>query len=125
MLKMGFHVKWVDILTSSVRSVSYSIKINGRSTRHITPTQGLRQRDPLSPYLFLICAKGLFAMLKKFVVDGQMKGVAFCSRGLEISHLFFVDDSLFVVVVVVVVVVEPKGETILVLRKLWRHMRMH
>ena len=33
-------------------------------------------------------------MLKKFVVDGQMKGVAFYSRGLEISHLFFADDSL-------------------------------
>ena len=33
-------------------------------------------------------------MLKKFVVDGQMKGVAFCSRGLKISHQFFADDSL-------------------------------
>ena len=33
-------------------------------------------------------------MLKKFVVDGQMKGVAFCLRGLKISHQFFADDSL-------------------------------
>ena len=94
MLKMGFHVTWVDILMRCVRSVSYSIKINGRPIGHITPTRGLRQRDPLSPYLFLICVEGLFAMLKKFVVDGQMKGVAFCSRVLEISHLFFADDSL-------------------------------
>ena len=94
MLKMGFHATWVDILMRCVRSVSYSIKINGRPIGHITPTRGLRQRDPLSPYLFLICVEGLFAMLKKFVVDGQMKGVAFCSRVLEISHLFFADDSL-------------------------------
>ena len=94
MLKMGFYVKWVDILMRCVQSVSYSIKINRRPRGHITPTRGLCQGDPLSLYLFLICVEGLSAMLKKFVVDGQMKGVAFCSRGLEISHLFFADDSL-------------------------------
>ena len=94
MLKIVFHVKWVDILTRCVHFVSYSIKINGRPTGHITPTRGLRQRDPLSPYLFLIYTEGLSVMLKKFVVDGQMKVAAFCSRGLEISYLFFADDSL-------------------------------
>ena len=73
MLKIGFHVKWVDILTRCERLVSYSIKINGRPTGHITPTWGLRQRDSLSSYLFLIYAVGLSVMLKKFVVDGQMK----------------------------------------------------
>jgi len=94
MLKMGFHVKWVDIMMRCIRSVSYSIKINGRPQGHITPTRGLRQGDPLLPYLFLICAEGLFAMLKKTVANGQMKGVAACSRAPRISHLFFADDSL-------------------------------
>lgn len=61
---------------------------------YITPTQGLRQGDPVSPYLFFICAKSLSALLKKNVDNGLMKGAAACSRGLEISHLFFTDDSL-------------------------------
>ena len=94
MLKMGFHVKWVDIMMRCICSISYSIKINGRPWGHITPTQGLHQGDHLSPYLFFICAEGLLAMLKKAVVDGQIKRVAACSRGLEISHLFFINDSL-------------------------------
>ena len=38
MLKMGFHVKWINIMMSCVCSVSYSIKINGKPRGHITPT---------------------------------------------------------------------------------------
>ena len=91
---MGFQVTWVNIMMRYVKSVSYSIKINGRPQGHITPTHGLRQRDPVSPYLFLICAKILSALLKKNVDDGLMKGAAACLRGLEISHLFFTNDSL-------------------------------
>ena len=62
--------------------------------RHITPTQGLRQGNPLSPYLFFICVEGLFALLMKFVEDGWLKGVEACPRRLAISHLFFAYDSL-------------------------------
>jgi len=74
--------------------IAWTIKINERPQGHITPTQGLRQGDPVSPYLFLICAKILSALLKKNVDNGLMKGAAAFSRGLEISHLFFTDDSL-------------------------------
>ena len=38
MLKMGFHVKWINIMMSCVRSISYSIRINGKPRGHITPT---------------------------------------------------------------------------------------
>ena len=70
MLKMGFHVKWINIMMSCVRYVSYSIRIDGKPCGHITPTQGLCQGNPLSPYLFFICVEGLFALLMKFVEDG-------------------------------------------------------
>ena len=94
MLKMCFHVKWINIMMSCVCSVSYSIRINGKPCGHITPTRGLRQGDPLSLYLFLICAEGLFALLTKFVEDGLVEGVVACPRGPAISHSFFAYDSL-------------------------------
>ena len=91
---MGFHVKWINIMMSCVCSVSYSIRIDGKPCDHITPTQGLCLGNPLSPYLFFICAEGLFALLTKFVEDGLLKGVEACLRGPTISHLFFAYDSL-------------------------------
>ena len=78
----------------SVRSVSHAIKINGKPRGHIVQPEGLRQGDPLSTYLFLICAEGLSSLLRKLVKDGLMKGVVACLRDPEISHLFFADYNL-------------------------------
>ena len=77
-----------------ISSVSYSIRINRCPQGNITPTRGLRQGDPLSPYLFFICAKGLSGLTKKSVQNGDMEGVAVCRDAPSLSHLFFADDSL-------------------------------
>ena len=57
--KLGFVEKWRDLLMKCVISVTYSVKIYGKPRGYIVTTRGLRQGDHLSPYLFLLCAKGL------------------------------------------------------------------
>ena len=77
-----------------ITTVSYAIKINGRPRGRIIPSRGIRQGDPLSPYLFLLCAEGLSALIKASVCNGSMEGIAICRGGPKLSHLFFADDSL-------------------------------
>lgn len=58
------------------------------------PSRGLRQGDPLSPYLFLLCAEGFTALLAKSEKEGRLNGVGICRSAPRVSHLLFVDDSL-------------------------------
>ncbi len=94
MQKMGFHNRWIALIMECVRTVSYSVLVNGEPHGLIIPSSGLRQWDPLSPYLFLICAEGLHALLTQAAQDGDIRGVSLCRRGPRITHLFFADDSL-------------------------------
>ena len=81
-------------MLTCISTVTYSVRINGMPHGHIVPSRGLQQGDPLSPYIFLLCAEGLSALIKKGVGDGQLKGISVCRNRPKLSHLFFTDDSL-------------------------------
>ena len=65
-----------------VTSVGYRIKVNGELSEGFKPERGLRQGDPLSPYLFLICAEGFSALLQQAEQEGKTEGVKVCPSAL-------------------------------------------
>lgn len=78
-----------------VKSVQYQVLINGTPHGDIKPTRGLRQEDPISPYLFLFCTEILVRMLQKAEDAGQITGLKVARGAPNISHLLFAYDSMF------------------------------
>ena len=95
MQQMGFASRWIHLMMACVRTTSYSVLLNGDPTGYIKPSRGIRQGDPLSPYLFLLCVEGLSALLRQAGREQRVNGVSICRGGPKISHLLFADDSLF------------------------------
>jgi hypothetical protein len=94
MWRLGFDDRWVSLIMVCVRIVTYYVLVNGQPYRHNQPTRGIRQGDPLSPYLFILCAKGPSTLLHMVEQEGNITRLSIAKRGTKINHLFYVDDSL-------------------------------
>ena len=94
MIKMGFKASWISLIMECVTMVSYSILVNGEPKGMIHPTRGIRQGDPLSPFLVLFCVEGLNAILEHAAGAGEIHGYSICRRGPKLTHLFFTNDCL-------------------------------
>lgn len=79
---------------SCVTSVKSAILWNGEALEDFTPERGLRQGDPLSPYLFVLCMERLSALITNKVEEGSWKGIKVSRNVCPISHLFFADDLI-------------------------------
>ena len=77
-----------------VRTMTYSILINGEPQGMIHSSRGIRQGDPLSPFLFLLCTEGLHGLIQHAAMMGEIKGFFLCRQGPKLTHLLFADDSL-------------------------------
>lgn len=90
MTKLGFAERWVAWMFMCVSSVHYVVLVNNEE---VGPGRGLRQGDPLSPYLYILCAEGLTSLLRQAKLAGRIHGVRICRGAPPISHLLFANDS--------------------------------
>ena len=90
----GFLSTMDSISHDCICTASYSILVNKEPKGDIRPSRGIRQGDPLSPYLFLICSEGLNRQIQKAARDDLIRGFSLCRSGPKITHLFFANDTL-------------------------------
>ncbi|CAL1378948.1 unnamed protein product [Linum trigynum] len=91
--KLGFSSVWVGWIQECLRSASFLVMMNGTPSVYFTASRGLRQGDPLSPLLFVLCTEGFATLLRKAISEKKLAGTKVAPRAPRISHLFFADDS--------------------------------
>ncbi|KAA3480762.1 reverse transcriptase [Gossypium australe] len=92
--EISWREEWIILIMRCVCSVTYSMSINGCNSEWFSHSRGLRQGDPLSPFLFLICAEGFSTLIEEAKQKGLMKGAPIGRARYSINHLFFADDSI-------------------------------
>ncbi|XP_068504370.1 uncharacterized protein [Phaseolus vulgaris] len=92
---MGFHNLWIAWIKGCLESATVSVLVNGRPTEEFKPTGGLRQGDPLAPFLFLVVAEGLARIVRSASKTTLLTGLKFGRKEIEVCILQFADDTIF------------------------------
>jgi len=92
LMRMGLSEKWIQWMMMCVSYVTCSVLMNFDRVGPIVPGRGLRQDDPLSPYLFILVAEGLSTLIHKAINIGDIHGVQVCRGAPVVSHMLFADD---------------------------------
>ncbi|GJX76532.1 RNA-directed DNA polymerase, eukaryota [Tanacetum coccineum] len=96
MENLGFGSKWRTWIDGCLKNSRASVLVNGSPTVEFEIFRGLRQGDPLSPFLFILAMEGLHASIRKAVDVGIFKGASIGQGNLVLSHLFYAYDAIFV-----------------------------
>jgi hypothetical protein len=94
MAQVGVSHAWTAMVMRCVTSTRFAVKLNRDISEGFMPTRGLRQGDPLSPYLFLFCVEGFSALLKQALQENEIQRVSFGRTSPNVTHLLFANDSI-------------------------------
>ncbi|KAJ9674188.1 hypothetical protein PVL29_023628 [Vitis rotundifolia] len=93
--KKGFSPRWRKWMSGCLSSVSYAVLVNGNAKGWVKAFRGLRQGDPLSPFLFTLVADVLSRMLLRAEERNLLEGFRVGRNRTRVSHLQFADDTIF------------------------------
>eukprot|EP00253_Pinus_taeda_P031182 PITA_31182 len=94
LIAFGFDHNWVRWVMALVTSSSFSILVNGSPSEIFSPSRGLRQGDPLSPFILILMMEGLGWSIKRAKIIGKIKGLLLTENGQALTHQQFVDDTM-------------------------------
>lgn len=94
MSRQGFHSKWINWVMQCITSVSYSFLISNSVFGKVQPHHGIRQGDPISPYMFILCGEVLSGLCRLAELDKSMKGIRVARGSPRVNHLLFADDTM-------------------------------
>ncbi|KAK1439737.1 hypothetical protein QVD17_05557 [Tagetes erecta] len=95
MSHMHFPPLWRKWIKGTLLNARSSILVNGSPTREFYIKRGVRQGDPLSPFLFILAMEALHVVMTKAISLGTFHGITLPQNGPILSHLFFADDAIF------------------------------
>lgn len=93
--QLGFDARWICWIRECITTASFSVLVNGIPGTSFSPSRGIRQGDPLSPYLFILCAELLARNLS--IANTQREkliGVSVGHSRIGIPFLTFADDTM-------------------------------
>lgn len=93
--QMSFPIRWRRWISAIVSSASASVLINGSPSQEFKCFRGLRQGDPISPFLFVIAMEVLTGMVKQASSIGLFRGLPCTALGPTLNHLIYADDVVF------------------------------
>ncbi|GJX36031.1 RNA-directed DNA polymerase, eukaryota, reverse transcriptase zinc-binding domain protein [Tanacetum coccineum] len=90
----GFHSKWIKWVMTCITTAKFTINVNGDIVGYFNGGRGLRQGDPIAPYLFTLVMEVLNLLMKKNIIEAVNFRYHFGCKRQKITHIYFVDDLM-------------------------------
>ncbi|KAJ0941283.1 putative RNA-directed DNA polymerase [Helianthus annuus] len=94
--QMGFGLKWCSWIMGILSSARASVIVNGSPTFEFKCGKGMRQGDPISPFLFVVVMEALSCLIRRAEEEGLFNGIKLPNDGSRLSQWFFANDALII-----------------------------
>ena len=91
---LGFDSVFIKRILTCISSVSFKVLVNEGKLNQFKPSKGLRQGDPLMPYLFILGQEVLSRLLNRELSSGNICGAKASANGFALTHVMYTDDIM-------------------------------